>query len=42
MGEAKEKLEEYRLWGAPHVWLVVPHVDPRSRRFWTEKPEASK
>ena len=21
----REKLEEYRAWGAPHVWLVDPH-----------------
>jgi Uma2 family endonuclease len=29
--EVREKLEEYRMWGVPHVWLV----DPRSRRFYT-------
>jgi Uma2 family endonuclease len=21
----REKLEEYRAWGVPHVWLVEPH-----------------
>jgi len=21
----REKLEEYRAWGVPHVWLVDPH-----------------
>jgi len=26
----REKLEEYRAWGVPHVWLVDPH----SRRFY--------
>jgi Uma2 family endonuclease len=31
LGEVREKLEEYRTWGVPHVWLV----DPRSRRFYT-------
>jgi Uma2 family endonuclease len=31
MGAVREKLEEYRTWGVPHVWLV----DPRSRRFYT-------
>ena len=31
MGEVREKLEEYRTWGVPHVWLV----DPRSRPFYT-------
>jgi Uma2 family endonuclease len=31
MSEVREKLEEYRTWGVPHVWLV----DPRSRRFYT-------
>jgi Uma2 family endonuclease len=25
MGEVRDKLEEYRRWGAPHVWLVDPH-----------------
>jgi len=28
---AREKLEEYRKWGVPHVWLV----DPESRRLYT-------
>jgi Uma2 family endonuclease len=27
----REKLEEYRAWGVPHVWLVDPH----SRRVYT-------
>jgi len=27
----REKLEEYRAWGVPHVWLVDPH----SRRLYT-------
>lgn len=27
----REKLEEYRAWGIPHVWLVDPH----SRRMYT-------
>jgi Uma2 family endonuclease len=31
LAEVREKLEEYRIWGVPHVWLV----DPRSRRFYT-------
>ena len=31
MGEVREKLEEYRMWGVPHVGLV----DPRSLRFYT-------
>jgi len=31
LGEVREKLEDYRTWGVPHVWLV----DPRSRRFYT-------
>jgi Uma2 family endonuclease len=31
LGEVREKLEEYRTWGVPHVWVV----DPRSRRFYT-------
>ena len=30
LSEVREKLEEYRTWGVPHVWLV----DPRSRRFY--------
>lgn len=29
--DVREKLEEYRTWGVPHVWLI----DPRSRRFYT-------
>jgi len=28
--EVREKLEEYRRWGVPHVWLVDPH----SRRLY--------
>ena len=28
---AREKLEEYRTWGVPHVWLV----DPYSKRMYT-------
>ncbi len=31
LSEVREKLEEYRTWGVPHVWLV----DPRSHRFYT-------
>jgi Uma2 family endonuclease len=31
LGEVREKLEDYRTWGVPHVWLA----DPRSRRFYT-------
>jgi len=27
----REKLQEYRVWGVPHVWLVDPH----SRRLYT-------
>jgi Uma2 family endonuclease len=27
----RSKLDEYRAWGVPHVWLVDPH----SRRFYT-------
>src|SRR5580704_4406530 len=27
----REKLEEYRAWGVPHVWLV----DPYAKRFYT-------
>lgn len=27
----REKLEEYRSWGVPHVWLV----DPYAKRFYT-------
>jgi Uma2 family endonuclease len=29
--EVREKLEEYRAWGVPHVWLVDPH----SRRLYS-------
>ena len=31
MPAVQEKLEEYRVWGVPHVWLVDPH----SRRMYT-------
>ncbi|MCP6756852.1 Uma2 family endonuclease, partial [Klebsiella pneumoniae] len=31
MTEVRGKLEEYRAWGVPHVWLVDPH----SRRLYT-------
>src|SRR5580658_5257205 len=31
LSEVREKLEEYRAWGVPHVWLVDPH----SRRLYT-------
>jgi Uma2 family endonuclease len=31
MNEVRAKLEEYRTWGVPHVWLVDPH----SRRMYT-------
>ena len=27
----REKLQEYKTWGVPHVWLVDPHA----RRFYT-------
>jgi Uma2 family endonuclease len=30
LNEVRSKLEEYRAWGVPHVWLVDPH----SRRFY--------
>jgi Uma2 family endonuclease len=30
VSEVREKLEEYRAWGVPHVWLI----DPRPRRFY--------
>lgn len=30
----REKLEEYRAWGVPHVWLVDPH----SRRMYICEP----
>lgn len=26
MSEVLAKLEEYRKWGVPHVWLVDPHA----------------
>jgi Uma2 family endonuclease len=26
LSEVREKLEEYRAWGVPHVWLVDPHA----------------
>jgi Uma2 family endonuclease len=29
--EVREKLEEYRAWGVPHIWLVDPH----SRRLYS-------
>ena len=29
--KVREKLEEYKSWGVPHVWLVDPH----SRRLYT-------
>jgi Uma2 family endonuclease len=29
--KVREKLEEYRAWGVPHVWLVDPH----SKRLYT-------
>ena len=31
MTKVREKLQEYRAWGVPHVWLVDPHT----RRFYT-------
>ena len=31
LSEVREKLEEYRAWGVPHVWLVDPH----SRRLYS-------
>ena len=31
MTEVREKMEEYRVWGVPHVWLI----DPRKRQFYT-------
>jgi Uma2 family endonuclease len=31
MARVREKLEEYRSWGVPHVWLVDPH----SKRLYT-------
>ncbi len=29
--EVREKLEEYKAWGVPHIWLVDPH----SRRLYS-------
>jgi Uma2 family endonuclease len=26
LGKVRSKLEEYRAWGVPHVWLVDPHA----------------
>jgi Uma2 family endonuclease len=31
LAEVRERLEEYRAWGVPHVWLVDPH----SRRLYS-------
>jgi Uma2 family endonuclease len=31
LAEVRDKLEEYKTWGVPHVWLV----DPYSRRMYT-------
>lgn len=31
LSDVRQKLEEYREWGVPHVWLVDPH----SRRMYT-------
>lgn len=31
LSKVREKLEEYKAWGVPHVWLVDPH----SRRMYT-------
>ena len=31
LAKVREKLEEYKSWGVPHVWLVDPH----SRRLYT-------
>ena len=25
MSDVRQKLEQYRIWGVPHVWLVDPH-----------------
>jgi Uma2 family endonuclease len=30
MTEVRDKLEEYRVWGAPYVWLI----DPKNRHFY--------
>lgn len=35
--EVREKLEEYRRWGVPHVWLVDPH----SQRLYACEPGLS-
>ena len=34
LSKVREKLEEYKAWGVPHVWLVDPH----SRRMYTCEP----
>ena len=31
MAKVRQKIEEYHVWGVPHVWLVDPH----SRRLYT-------
>ncbi len=31
LAEVREKLEEYKAWGVPHIWLVDPH----SRRLYS-------
>lgn len=31
LSAVREKLDEYKTWGVPHVWLVDPHA----RRFYT-------
>jgi Uma2 family endonuclease len=31
LNEVREKLEQYRSWGVPHVWLIDPHA----RRMYT-------
>ena len=31
LAEVRKKLDEYRAWGVPHVWLVDPH----SKRLYT-------
>jgi Uma2 family endonuclease len=33
LSEVRTKLEEYRSWGVPHVWLVDPH----SQRMYTSE-----
>jgi len=35
MSEVRAKLEEYRQWGVPHVWLVDPHA---KRMYTCEDP----